>query len=723
MIKLGFRSIATKMTLLVLAGAGTVLTGILLYGYEYNRKVIFEEAKLGAINLTKALANKLDGEFRAAQKTAQCLACAMETDGSVRKNPRPLLETLVLRNPEAYGSAVAYEPYEFDSNIKMFAPYCYKGIKGLTCVSLGSDDYDYFQKDWYHIPRELKKPLWSEPYYDEGGGNALMTTYSVPVFTRDSIEGTDRVKAIVTVDLSLDRLTDMVSSIKVEDTGYCLLISGLGTFVTHPDRGMIMRQSIFSLAEERNLPEMRRLGRTMLASDGGFMHIGSIVTHKDAYLSYHRIPSTGWSLAAVFPSSEVFEEVGHVHRVTGILSILGLGLILLVSLAIAASLTRPLRRITAAAIKIGEGDLTVDVSSIRGRDEVARLAQEFQKMIQGLKQRDFIRDTFGRYITKEVVNRLLESHDGLRLGGEKRLLSILMSDLRGFTAATANMAPEQVITFLNRYLGKMVEVLLNHGGVIDEIIGDGILAFFGAPETMDDHAARAVACAIAMQLEMEGINAANEADGLPHIEMGIAVNTGEVVVGNIGSERRTKYGAVGAEVNFTGRIESFTVGGQILISDATRRLVSDIVEIGRTIEVEMKGMREKVTLYEVTGIGGPYRMRLHAESHTLAPLIPPVAVLVRRLDAKTVSERENRAMVTHASSVRARIVGDSSLNPWENVKITLLEGEAPVVGDIYGKVVSVREDEGPEAEIRFTSISSAAGAFLRARTQKRGAGP
>ena len=125
----------------------------------------------------------------------------------------------------------------------------------------------------------------------------------------------------------------------------------------------------------------------------------------------------------------------------------------------------------------------------------------------------------------------------------------------------------------------MVEILIDYQGTIDEIIGDGILAFFGAPETLDDHPARAVACALKMQAAMDEINTLNEADGLPRLDMGVAANTGSVVVGNIGSEKRAKYGAVGAQVNFTGRMESFTVGGQVLISSSTYEKLSQFLDI------------------------------------------------------------------------------------------------------------------------------------------------
>ena len=227
-------------------------------------------------------------------------------------------------------------------------------------------------------------------------------------------------------------------------------------------------------------------------------------------------------------------------------------------------------------------------------------------MTEGLKDRDRIKDTFGRYLTQEVVKRLLESKEGLKLGGETRKISMMMSDLRGFTALTSSMKPEDVITFLNRYLGKMLEIILDHHGIIDEIIGDGILAFFGAPETLENHPELAVACALKMQIAMQEINAQNEADGLPHLEMGVAVNTGEVIVGNIGSEKRAKYGAVGSQVNFTGRLESFTVGGQVLISQATYESVAQKLDIRDALDVEMKGVPGKVKLYDVRGIFGAH---------------------------------------------------------------------------------------------------------------------
>jgi len=369
--------------------------------------------------------------------------------------------------------------------------------------------------------------------------------------------------------------------------------------------------------------------------------------------------------------------------------------------------------------QVGRGDFKAEVVE-EGATELKELAQSFNRLgkqlIEYMEKRDFIRDTFGRYLTQEVVNRLLESKDGLQLGGESREISMIMSDLRGFTALTAGMKAEQVITFLNRYLGKMVEILVDHRGTIDEIIGDGILAFFGAPEPLSGHPARAVACALSMQTAMTEINRLNEADGLPHLEMGVAVHTGTVVVGNIGSEKRTKYGVVGAQVNFTGRIESFTVGGQVLISQSTYDSLKEILDVRNVIQVEMKGIPGKITLYDVRGIGGDFNVRLSDRNEKPVRLETPLDVYVHRLDQKAISGGEARAVITHISMTSAVVVLAEAISLWEDLKILLLnEDMKPEGGEAYGKVVSVsKEKDEFAAVVRFTSVSPEAyGTFRR----------
>ena len=219
----------------------------------------------------------------------------------------------------------------------------------------------------------------------------------------------------------------------------------------------------------------------------------------------------------------------------------------------------------------------------------------------------FIRETFGRFLSDEVVRRLLDSREGVRLGGEKVTVSIMMTDLRGFTPLSEKLAPEAVVAVINNYLKEMVEIIQKYGGTVLEFVGDAVMVVFGAPLPLDDHAARALACAVEMQSVMPEVNRWNAAHGHPAIEMGIGVNTGPVVVGNIGSEKRTKYGCVGSQVNLASRIESFAAGGQILAAAETVRSSGVPVKARGWREIHPKGFRTPVVVYDVEGLDAPYR--------------------------------------------------------------------------------------------------------------------
>ena len=241
---------------------------------------------------------------------------------------------------------------------------------------------------------------------------------------------------------------------------------------------------------------------------------------------------------------------------------------------------------------------------------IYRYIMEEREKIEGLRQRDFIRDTFGRYLSSEVVDELLDSPHGLRMSGETREITILVSDLRGFTSLSSSLSPSEVIPIINRYFEAMTEVIARYRGTVDELQGDGILVFFGAPLAAPDHPERAVACAIEMQNKMVEVNAAQRKESLPELAMGIGINTGEVVVGNIGSQNRSKYGAVGTAINLAYRIESCTSGGQILMSPATYGKVQSLVHIRKKMEKEFKGIKDPMTIYDVGGMEGKYQLSL-----------------------------------------------------------------------------------------------------------------
>jgi adenylate cyclase len=323
-----------------------------------------------------------------------------------------------------------------------------------------------------------------------------------------------------------------------------------------------------------------------------------------------------------------------------------------------------------------------------------------------------IRKAFGRYLSDSIVANLLESPEGLSIGGESRTITILTSDLRGFTALAGRLQPKDIVKLLNIYLGGMAEVITQYGGTIDEFMGDGILVLFGAPVVREDDPARAVACAVAMQLAMRSVNEKMKQLGFPKLNMGIGINTGEVVVGNIGSEKRTKYSVIGSPVNLTYRIESYTIGGQILISESTLKEVESIVRIDGQTEVKPKGVKEPITIYEIGGIDGKYNLFLPEEEEIFLPLPEEICLQFHYalLDGKHIDNSLFTGCLIKLSANGAEVRSEDRERqivpaPLSNIKLNILMPNNPteVSGDIYAKVLD-KKTEKENFCIHFTSL-------------------
>ena len=383
---------------------------------------------------------------------------------------------------------------------------------------------------------------------------------------------------------------------------------------------------------------------------------------------------------------------------------------LIVGLVMARRLTRPISALTRGVARVAEGDLS-QALPVRSRDEVGVLTRAFNGMLEGLRQRDFIRNTFGRYVSPEVVKTLLESPEGLRFGGEKRVVTILMSDLRGYTRFAEQGDPARVMEVLNGYLARMTDIVVEHGGTINEFIGDAIFAIFGAPIPHADHAERAAATALAMQRAMTEINDTHVARGLPRFEMGIGVNTGEAVVGNIGSEQRAKYAVVGSAVNVAARIEGSTVGGQVFLSAVTYEQLRDKAEVLPPVSVELKGLAAPLLLYELRGLSGRFAQRLpEATTEDEEQRDVALALTCWVIDGKAVSKESLAGEVVRIGrrGLAARLA--RPLAPLTNVRLRMTypasgheSAEGHASGDLYGKVTA----GGTPTLIRLTSVDSA----------------
>jgi class 3 adenylate cyclase len=379
---------------------------------------------------------------------------------------------------------------------------------------------------------------------------------------------------------------------------------------------------------------------------------------------------------------------------------------LLLGLLFARQLTRPISALTGAVARVAGGDLSQSLP-VRARDEVGVLTRAFNEMVEGLRQRDFIRNAFGRYVSPEVAKTLLESPDGLRLGGHKREVTVLMSDLRGYTRFAEHGDPAGVMAVLNDYLGHMADVVIAHGGTINEFIGDAIFAVFGAPVEHADHAERAAATALAMQRANDALNRSNAERGRPSFEMGIGLHTGEAVVGNIGSEQRTKYAVVGAAVNLAARVEGCTVGGQILMTAATAERLTDLAEVAPPISVELKGLAGPITLFELRGLRGRFAQRL-PEADGEAMVDVDLAVAGAVIEDKRIRADAFTGTVRRLGRRSLEATLSAELAALTNVRLRLTYPDpARESGDVYGKVTATVTRDGVQlARIHLTSVDA-----------------
>ncbi len=260
----------------------------------------------------------------------------------------------------------------------------------------------------------------------------------------------------------------------------------------------------------------------------------------------------------------------------------------------------------------------------------------------------------------------------------------------------------------------MVKIIKRYDGTIDEFIGDAIFILFGAPTWREDDARRAVACAIEMQLAMAAVNEKNKLDELPEVQMGIGIHTGQVVVGNIGSPDRMKYGVVGSHVNLTSRIQSYTTGGQILVSEATRREVGTILKIGKQLEVRAKGFEQPITLCEVVGIGGPHKLALSQAKDELAALAEEIPVTYAVVEGEHLGAERSKGSLTRLSLKRAEARLGGPIAAMSTIELHVIGPEGKEIpGALYAKVAGPSAGNGTTLGLHFTSMSPEIEAFLR----------
>jgi class 3 adenylate cyclase len=400
----------------------------------------------------------------------------------------------------------------------------------------------------------------------------------------------------VTVGVSFDSFLQHVLHIGQWEGSYACLVTQDGKYLAHTEKSMSGRHGLGSSDNPVDRAILEEMSDKQFGTVFGEGHPPELVA------SFYRIPTTNWYLV-LFSKGDVIlapiVEFRFNYLVAGIIGLLVIAFLIRVNTRPVAS---AVTEIGEAAERVETGDYTVKLDERRS-DEIGQLKRRFNRMVVGLKQRELIERTFGRYVDRNVAEELMKNPAALELGGENRVVTILMSDLQGFTEMAGRLQPQQVIYILNRYYSRMIEIIDKYQGIIVDFYGDSVLAFFnGINADTAQRALDATKCALEMQEAVREVSGENETEGLPPLAMRVGIHTGEVVVGNVGSYARAKYGVVGSAVNETDRIQSYADAGTVMISERTYEILGDRIVVGSTAKAALKGLNGFRELYRVISV-------------------------------------------------------------------------------------------------------------------------
>lgn len=374
------------------------------------------------------------------------------------------------------------------------------------------------------------------------------------------------------------------------------LVDNTGLILTRTKRAPDIGKRLGESGDEL---ELRVLQEMMKEPSGAPLGAGS---PPDRVAGFYRLKRAPWTLVIIAPGDKVLWPIIRFLRTYVAASSVCVFLVLLLIRLVTGRVATSVRVTCQAARRVAQGDYDVNVPVPNTNDEFHRLAESFNTMVEGLREKDYIRDTFGRYIDQEVARQLMSKPEATRLGGQKRWVAVMMSDVRGFTALCEGFSPEQTISIINRYLSELIAVIHRHHGIIVDFLGDAVLVFFDSLDMpVKEAASRAMCCALDLKQATHVFNQTMRDEGLPPLETAFGLNAGEVVVGNIGSKTRTKYGIVGGPVNLTSRIQAQAEGGEILVSQSMYDLLGDDLLVARSFKATLKGLEGEVTLHQVEG--------------------------------------------------------------------------------------------------------------------------
>lgn len=343
-------SFSARLSLYIAVVVAIVFSTTSVTYYRFARNVVKEEAMEKAHGLLSNTILEIDKMMYSVEVAVSNMAWTIQENLDDPEYMYSVTERILNANPFIYGSAVAFEPYYYSDKGLYYSPYSFRGDDGLKSMQLGTEDYDYHHMEWYQIPILMRKPYWNEPYFDEGGGEAMMTTYSYPLFDKDG-----DLFGVLTADVSLQWLTDRINSIQPYPNSYNMMIGRGGTYIVHSKSERILNETIFTATYEMEDRTVERIGHEMIAGKTG----SSTLQNDDdlAYVFYAPIQSTGWSVAVVCTYKDVFAQICRMRNILWLIAIGGLLFMIAFCYTTVRRISAPLKVFADSAKEIAGGKL------------------------------------------------------------------------------------------------------------------------------------------------------------------------------------------------------------------------------------------------------------------------------------------------------------------------------------------------------------------------------
>lgn len=449
-MKIEFRSFATRLSIYTLTFVIVIFTIIIAVFYTYNRNKVTTHAIERTHGLLNNMATQIGSNLTIVENSLRQSEWMVR---EMRDSPDSLYKvvaSVIESNDLIVGSAIAFEPFYLKDSEEYFMIQAYNDGERIACQRLGGKKYDYPCMDWYLIPKLLKRSYWSEPYYDEGGSNMIMATYSLPLYNERG-----EIYAVFTANISLSRFTDMVDQLRPYDSSHSFLISRTGNYLTHYDREKIMTETIFSNAFGSDSPELEHIGREMIAR-----HTGTFAFHDEGQPSiafYASIPTIGWSVCNICRKDLILSELYSTSRNILYLFLVGVLLLFVFTYSVIKRLVRPLEDFSRVSQVIASGRFNEDLPVIKSNDEMKKLCDSFSFMQHSLSQ--YVEELRQTTANKERI----ESE-----------LSIAREIQMGMIPKSFPSFPERKDVDIYAFLCPAKEV---GGDLYDFFIGDGHLYF------------------------------------------------------------------------------------------------------------------------------------------------------------------------------------------------------------------------------------------------------